>query len=74
MLAQVMGLTQVTKQDILYAVVYGTRPLTQLQMSSLGLPTGQVVPRRTDPRDQNQVAFDTLLMEQASIPRSLRPR
>ena len=73
-LAQVMGLTQVTKQDILYAVLYGTRPLTQLQMSSLGLPTGQVVPRRTDPRDQNQIAFDTLLMEQASIPRSLRPQ
>ena len=73
-LAQVMGLTQVTKEDILYAIMYGTRPLTQVQMSAVGLPYGRVVPRREDPRSSGQIEYDALLMEQASIPRSLRPQ
>ena len=73
-LAQVMGLRQVTKQDILYAIMYGTRPLTQSQMTARGLPLGRVTPRREDPRSLSQQGVDATILEQASIPRSLRPQ
>lgn len=46
--------------DAEHFIWYGVRPATSAQLTRLGLPLGQTVPNREDPRTEEQISMDDI--------------